>query len=75
VHQQLDTLVGSVRVLTTPSTCAQFLPHTEDCVMDQRPPAYRSVTLHDDGSIGSEVVWLEDWRATKPVRDTRQGPF
>jgi len=75
VHQQLDTLAGSVRVLTTPSTCAQFLPNTENCEMDQRPPAYRTLTLRDDGAIETEVVWLRKWRATKPVRDTRQGPF
>jgi Icc protein len=75
VHQALDTRVGGLRVLTTPATCAQFLPHTEHCVMDQRPPAYRVLSLSDDGSIDTRVVWLEEWRASKPVRDTRQGPF
>jgi Icc protein len=75
VHQEVDILHGGVRVLTTPSTCAQFLPRTETCVMDQRPPAYRQVELQPAGGLVSSVTWLDDWRASKPVRDTRQGPF
>ena len=75
VHQEVDVLHGRARVLTTPSTCAQFLPHTDECVMDQRPPAYRRVELMPDGSLDSSVTWLHDWRAAKPVRATRQAPY
>ena len=75
VHQEVDVMHGGVRVLTTPSTCAQFLPRTENCVMDQRPPAYRRVELQPTGALVSGVTWLDDWRASKPVRDTRHGPF
>jgi len=73
VHQECDTRRGPVRVMTTPSTCAQFLPRTEQCVMDQRPPGYRWLRLHADGTIESEVVWLDSWRHAKPVRDTKAG--
>jgi 3',5'-cyclic-AMP phosphodiesterase len=70
VHQACDTHRGPVRVMTTPSTCAQFLPGTEHCVMDQRPPGYRWLRLHADGTIQTEVVWLDGWRNAKPVRET-----
>jgi Icc protein len=75
VHQEIDILHRRVRVLTTPSTCAQFLPHTEDCVMDQRPPAYRKCELRADGLVDTRVTWLESWRAAKPVRATREAPY
>ena len=71
VHQQLDVRRDSLRILATPSTCAQFTPHTERCVMDQRPPGYRWLTLQPDGSIDTEVVWLEGWTNAGPVTDTR----
>jgi Icc protein len=75
VHQELDVAHRHVRVLTTPSTCAQFLPRTDDCVMDQRPPAYRRVELRADGSLDSNVTWLRNWRSAKPVRATRRAPY
>lgn len=58
VHQEHDHLRKGVRLLTTPSTCAQFTPRTEQCVMDTRPPGYRRLTLRDDGSIETHVEWL-----------------
>lgn len=58
VHQAYDRRRKGVRMLTTPSTCAQFTPQTEHCVMDTRPPGYRWITLADDGSIGTRVEWL-----------------
>lgn len=58
VHQEFDAWHGAVRLLTTPSTCAQFTPRTERCVMDQRAPGYRWLSLHDDGSITTRVEWL-----------------
>jgi hypothetical protein len=39
--------------------------------MDQRPPGYRWLRLQADGTIQTEVVWLDGWRNAKPVRDTR----
>jgi len=58
VHQSFDAQRGAVRVLASPSTCAQFLPATERCVMDQRPPGYRWLSLHPDGSMSTRVGWL-----------------
>jgi Icc protein len=59
VHQTYDGLRKGVRLLATPSTCAQFLPHADDFAVDRRPPAYRTLELRPDGSLLTEVVWLE----------------
>ena len=48
-----------MRLLATPSTCAQFLPHAEDFALDRRPPGYRTLELRADGSLVTEVVWVE----------------
>ena len=32
-----------------------------DFATDERPPGYRVIDLHSDGSIASEVVWLEGY--------------
>jgi Icc protein len=59
VHQNYDALRKGVRLLATPSTCAQFLPHADNFAVDRRPPAYRTFELRADGSLLTEVVWLE----------------
>jgi 3',5'-cyclic-AMP phosphodiesterase len=59
VHQSYDSLRKNVRLLATPSTCAQFLPHADDFAVDARPPAYRTLELRPDGSILTEVVWVD----------------
>ncbi len=59
VHQSLDTRRRGVRLLATPSTCVQFLPLSDQFALDRRPPAYRRLTLHADGTLDTEVVWLE----------------
>ncbi len=55
VHQEFDECRGAARILTTPSTCAQFTPRTLDCVMDPRPPGYRRIRLHADGTVTTRV--------------------
>lgn len=65
VHQQFEGSYESVRVVGTPSTCTQFKPASETFAVDDKPPAYRRITLHRDGGIDSELVWLDG--------DTRQG--
>jgi Icc protein len=59
VHQAYDGLRKGVRLLATPSTCAQFLPNSDDFAVDRRPPAYRTLELRADGSLVTEVVWVE----------------
>jgi Icc protein len=58
VHQSYDALRKGVRLLATPSTCAQFLPNSDDFAVDRRPPGYRTLELRADGSLLTEVVWV-----------------
>jgi Icc protein len=59
VHQNYDSLRKGVRLLATPSTCAQFMPKAEDFTVDRRPPGYRTLELRADGSLLTEVLWVE----------------
>lgn len=61
VHQSLDSFVNGVRFMASPATCAQFVPNSEDFALDNRPPGYRLLDLMPDGSIATEVVWLEQY--------------
>jgi 3',5'-cyclic-AMP phosphodiesterase len=56
VHQSHDSRRKGVRLLATPSTCAQFLPHSEKFAIDPAPPGYRRLTLSADGTLDTEVV-------------------
>lgn len=59
VHQSYDGERKGVRLLATPSTCAQFLPYANDFALDAKPPAYRILELTADGAVQTEVLWLE----------------
>jgi 3',5'-cyclic-AMP phosphodiesterase len=61
VHQALDCLIAGVRFMATPSTCAQFLPGSATFAIDNRPPGYRILELMPDGTIATEVVWLDSY--------------
>jgi Icc protein len=58
IHQALDTTLGKVRVLGTPSTCFQFKPASKHFKLDDKAPGYRRLCLHPDGSIETEVYRL-----------------
>jgi len=59
VHQASDRQRNSIRLMSTPSTCSQFLPHSDDFAIDARPPGFRWLDLSPDGTIDSEVTWLD----------------
>ena len=63
VHQAWEGERRGVRLLATPSTCAQFLPASDDFAVDTRPPAYRILELAADGGIQTGVVWLDRFAA------------
>jgi len=60
-HQSLDVFRGATRLMCTPATCMQFKPRDPGFVIDDRPPGYRVIDLQDDGSLATEVVWLEGY--------------
>ena len=55
VHQSSDRMRNEVRFLSTPSTCVQFLPNSDDFAVDRQAPGYRWLDLHADGSINTAV--------------------
>jgi Icc protein len=58
VHQAFEKMCDSVLFFSTPSTGSQFLPDSDVFMVDSKPPGYRWIDLHPDGSINTEVVWL-----------------
>ena len=55
VHQQSYSQRRDVTLMSTPSTCAQFTPNETGIKLDYKPPGYRSLILHKNGFIESEV--------------------
>ena len=68
VHQAFDATRAGVRLLGTPSTCAQFKPGSDHFAIDPRPPAYRWLELHADGRLETAVVWVAQAAAAAPAR-------
>lgn len=60
VHQPYDAEHHGIQVVGTPSTCRQFKPGSDDFDVDDRPPAYRRITLRTDGSSENELIWVSD---------------
>ena len=60
VHQVYDAEHNGIRIVGTPSTCRQFLPHSDDFAVDDRPPAYRRLELLPDGGVETELIWVGD---------------
>jgi Icc protein len=58
VHQAFDQERNGLRFMSTPSTCAQFLPRSDFFALDDRPPALRWLELYADGRIETEVAWV-----------------
>lgn len=56
VHQNFDTWHHGVRVMTTPSTCAQFARRAATFALDRQAPGYRIIDLHDDGEVETRVM-------------------
>lgn len=61
-HQALDIYAhNDVRFMCTPATAMQFRPRNPTFEVDGRPPGYRVIDLGADGSVASEVAWLEGY--------------
>lgn len=72
VHQASDRRHGGMRMLSAPSTCAQFTPNTQSCVMDLRPPGCRWLQLMPTGEIDTAVVWLDEMSGPERPPDSRR---
>jgi len=61
VHQHHDSLWGEIPVFSTPSSCVQFEQHSHDFGLADKPPGYRWLDLHEDGSLDTGVEFLKDF--------------
>lgn len=59
VHQQFDGRYKNIQLMSSPSTCVQFLPNSEEFAVDVSTPGYRWLELHPDGRIETGVERLE----------------
>jgi len=64
VHQETATMHRGVRVLTTPSTCFQFVPRSERFSVDATPPGWRWLDLASDGTLTTRVGRATDFAVT-----------
>ena len=60
VHQAYDANHRGISIVGTPSTCRQFAQGSDNFAVDDNPPAYRRIELHDDGGHASELIWVAD---------------
>lgn len=60
IHQVMDNQIDGVRVLSTPSTCFQFKPLSEQFSLDDTSPGYRWINLFDDGSLSSDIIRIAE---------------
>ncbi len=58
IHQEFVQQREHVLYLGTPSTCVQFKPNSPDFAIDSRPPAYRVLNLHADGTLDTHVEYI-----------------
>ena len=60
VHQEFTGMRNGVQLISTPSTCIQFMPHSSEFAVDMVSPGYRWLLLQPDGRIETGVERLTD---------------
>lgn len=60
VHQAYDENHNGIQIIGTPSTCRQFMQGSDEFAVDDNPPAYRRISLHANGQVHSELVWVKN---------------
>ena len=59
IHQEFNSSINNIGIYGTPSTCKQFKPGKKKFELDVLPPAYRRIELSRNGTIKSNVVWID----------------
>ena len=59
VHQDSDVLYNDIRFMTTPSTCVQFKPNSDQFALDSQAPGYRYLSLNKAGDISTSVERID----------------
>ena len=60
VHQEAHHRLDDIDWMSTPSSCVQFKPGSEDFAADSAAPGYRRLALHADGRIETAVHRLQE---------------
>lgn len=60
VHQAVQASHEAIDIIGTPSTCRQFAVGSDDFALDDNPPAYRQISLHADGRVESNLIWVAE---------------
>jgi len=55
VHQESDQIIDDILWMSTPSSCVQFKPGSEEFALSSEAPGYRHLSLYADGKIESAV--------------------
>lgn len=64
VHQSFELKLKDILLFSTPSTCVQFKPNSDDFALDTLAPGYRWFDLCEDGSVKSGVSRVADFHLT-----------
>jgi len=59
VHQEISSTHEHIQLYASPATCYQFKPGTAEMILDDKNPAYRYISLSEDGKITSHVQRLD----------------
>ncbi len=59
VHQAFEGVRNKVKLFSSPSTCVQFKPGSQEFAVDDKSPGYRWFHLYEDGRIDSGVSRVE----------------
>jgi Icc protein len=57
VHHESESALGSIKMLSTPSTCYQFCGNAEK--PDTNKPGYRQIKLFKSGKLETKVVRID----------------
>ncbi|WP_162047108.1 3',5'-cyclic-AMP phosphodiesterase [Vibrio taketomensis] len=60
VHQDMQKQHADTTVISTPSTCVQFKPNSDDFALDTCAPGWRELELHADGRFTTQVKRLDE---------------
>lgn len=64
VHQEFESRINGTTWISTPSSCVQFKPGSEDFSAGTEAPGYRYLNLYSDGRIESVVHRIDNMEFT-----------
>lgn len=59
IHNEYDAIQDGMQLMGVPSTCQQLKHETQTPEPEDKPLAYRKLTLFNNGTIASNLCWVE----------------